>query len=395
MFSIKTVKIFKTFRFLFFPLYLLSFLIPKKKNVWLFGAHQNRFSENTKALYLYTSKNIQSIQAIWITNDTKLVKQLNKDKYISYKKWSLKGLYFSLRAQYYFYNVYSDDINFYTSGNTTLVNLWHGIPLKHIEFDIQKGPLKRIFNSSLSLIYFFFKPYLFKKPNYVLSTSEVTTKIFSSAFKIRKEQCLELSYPRADQFFTKQHTKTQFYKKIEALKILKKSKILIYMPTWRSEGNTLSKAIPDFNTLNNQLLSSNSIFIIKTHPNDFHEQHTYSNIFFIHPLDDIYNILPLSDFLITDYSSIYFDYLLLDKEIIFYAYDFDFYSNNEREFYFDYKKVTPGKMVYTFQDLLLLFPQLHKLDFKKERLNIKNKFWKYQDENSAKRIVNFFQEKDK
>ena len=393
------MNLLKALRFFLYPLYFLSFLIPKKNNIWVFGSHQNRFSENSKYLFLYTSKYHKDIKSIWITGDKKLSKKLQEDGYISYSRWSFKGLYFSLRAKQYFYNVYSDDINFYTSGNTTLINLWHGIPLKQIEFDIKKGALKRIFNSPLSFIYAFFKPYLFISPDYVLSTSKITSKIYASALRVKESQCLELGYPRTDIFYTNRCDSiddniTFFYKKMQNLKDIHNHKIIIYMPTWRSnKTDFLTKALPDLVKLNTALTTNKITLFIKLHPNEINLQNNLSNILFIHPKTDIYELLPLTEFLITDYSSIYFDYLLLDKEIIFYPFDLENYLNDERELYFDYHDKTPGTKVYNFEELLLVLSNLNSLDFKDSRESIRNEFWSYQDANASMRIANYFKDK--
>ncbi len=388
----------KVFRFIFFPLYFVSFLIPRKKALWLFGSSQDRFAENAKALFLYTSKNhTPDIVSIWITGDNSLVKSLRKNNYMAYHRWSLKGIYVSLRAKYYFYNSYATDINFYTCGNATLVNLWHGIPLKQIEVDIQNGPLYKMFHTRWSYLYRFFKPYMFKKPNYVLSTSETTSKIFASAFRIDSHHCLPLGYPRNDIFFKEIAANSTAQKETVLLltsihKFKKENyKIIFYMPTWRS-GNVSfwGQAIPDFDKLNNTLVENSSILFIKPHPNTPVVKEKYSNIIFVDPLTDIYTLLPFSDYLITDYSSIFFDYLLLDKEIIFYAFDYDEYLQEDRELYFNYYEKTPGKKVYDFEDLLQLLSNFENLDFSKKRIQIKNEFWDSQDGDASKRIYRYF-----
>ena len=66
---------------------------------------------------------------------------------------------------------------------------------------------------------------------------------------------------------------------------------------------------------------------------------------------DIYSYLDLIDIVITDYSSIGFDFLLWDRPVIFFPYDLDYYKNHDRKLIFDYEKFTPGPKVYTIEDL--------------------------------------------
>jgi CDP-glycerol glycerophosphotransferase (TagB/SpsB family) len=397
MFKEKTIFILKAFRFLLYPLYLISFLIPKKKKLWVFGSHHNRFSENSKALFIYASDKNQDIKAVWISGDKKLCHLLKENGYHSLYRWSLKGIYTTLRAKYYFYNVYSDDINFYTSGNATFVNLWHGIPLKKIEFDDKDGVLNKQFNSAYSLVYIFFKPYIFVRPHYILSSSKIVSQKLASAFRIKENQCLEFSYPRTDLFFNQKLSNQLSQNNLNTLneRILKlkttKEKIIFYAPTWRSnESNFIHLAIPDFERLNSTLQSINTHFFIKMHPNDTFYTDDYSNIIFIDSKIDINELLIHSDYLLTDYSSVYFDYLLLNKEILFYPFDLNTYLKKERKFYFNYEDVTPGVKIYDFQTLLNTLLHLKSLDYKHERDSLKKELWRYQDENSSQRVYNYF-----
>src|SRR5208283_2067110 len=73
---------------------------------------------------------------------------------------------------------------------------------------------------------------------------------------------------------------------------------------------------------------------------------------------DIYEVLHLCDILITDYSSIFFDFLKFNKPIIFYPYDFLEYQKLDRCFYFDYKQFVPGPIVYSFDEMLKLISRI-------------------------------------
>ena len=85
---------------------------------------------------------------------------------------------------------------------------------------------------------------------------------------------------------------------------------------------------------------------------------------------DIYPFLTFTDFLITDYSSIYFDYLMLNREIIFIPYDFENYTKN-RELYFSYETITPGVKYSNFTDFISHLSSIEKLDYSKERVQLK------------------------
>ena len=372
-------KLLKALRFFLYPLYLFSYFIPRDKNIWLFGAHQNRYAENSKALFIYCSLHVNDIKPIWISGDKVLCEALHVEGFRAYYRWGFKGIYYSLKAQYYFYNVYSDDINFYTSANATLINLWHGIALKHIEFDIKKGPLSCMFNSKLSGVYAFFKPYIFRNPDYLLSPSSKVSKTLASAFRIKASQCLELGFPRCDVLFKEE--------------VRNEEKVILYMPTWRSyKEDFFSEAMPDLEKLNAVLIESDVKMQIKLHPNSFVKKQNFSHILFLDEKSDVYDVLAQSDYLITDYSSIYFDYLLLDKEIIFYAFDYDEYMSEDREMYYCFDEVTPGEKVYDFESLLDTIKKLSSLEYSSERKKIRDEFWLYQDASASKRICTYVKE---
>jgi CDP-glycerol glycerophosphotransferase (TagB/SpsB family) len=117
----------------------------------------------------------------------------------------------------------------------------------------------------------------------------------------------------------------------------------------------------------------------------------YSNIKAVHDKDieqDIYSVVPDYDILITDYSSIFFDYLLSDNPIIFAPFDYEKYITKDRELYYDYDEVTPGPKCKNWEEVLewiVKFKENPNL-FKKEREEVKNRFHKYHDGKNCERV---------
>lgn len=132
------------------------------------------------------------------------------------------------------------------------------------------------------------------------------------------------------------------------------------MPTWRlSFGKDyLQYAMPDLSSLNESLKRNNSLMLLKLHPSMKYNEDDYeylSNIIYVSPYMDVYPILPYTDVLITDYSSIYYDYLLMDdKGCIIYDFDYDNYIKHEYGFYYDFLSYTPGIHVNNYNELLAL-----------------------------------------
>jgi len=381
-------------------LLLVSYLIPKKKTVWLFGSNGGSFNGNAKYLFLYICENYPEIKAIWISKNKNTVQFLKDKNLTSYYKLSLKGLFYSLIGKVYFYNAYISNVNAWTHGNAIKVNLWHGTPMKKIEFDISKGTFSYVFNKSLKSRFFYFNHYT--KPDYILSTSKKVSKIFSSAFRLDNSQCLEFGYPRNEILTYSKDKIIDFIKKYEPLSsfelvntLEKYKKVYVYMPTWRDDGRDFIKESKiDFEFLNKVLAEKNYCLILKLHINTKLpiNLNNFENIILFDNKADIYPILPFTHTLITDYSSIYFDYKLMNKEVIFFCFDKDEYIK-DRGMYFDYNEIIKYELVANnFEDLISVIRQNNQ-EISNENLFLNQMIEPSKNLNSNKEIVKFIQSK--
>ena len=159
------------------------------------------------------------------------------------------------------------------------------------------------------------------------------------------------------------------------------------MPTFRDSGRDFLKFL-DLTTFNKFGLINNLLFIFKLHPDTLiKKRESLNNILFYESSKDIYPILPLSDLLITDYSSIYTDYLFLNKPILFFPFDKEEYIKNDRAFQFDYDEFTPGPKAYNQQELeRLILNILNDDHFANQRDKIKKLAFKYDDDKASERI---------
>lgn len=339
------------------PIYFLSFLMPRSKKIWVFGStFGHRFADNPKYFYLYINKYYSSqIKPIWITRDKEVRKLLCDNGLSAYLLYSMKGIWYSLRARVYLYDNYSKDISFILSGGAIKVNLWHGIPLKMIQMDnrfdyIRHPRTKREYFHSL------LRRISDEKPtDYVLTTSSMLRPIFASAFQTK--HIIIAGYPRND-CLVSDKLQLLTIDENEQLELIKRyrtqKKIVLYMPTFRdSEINFFD--IIDITKFHSFLVKENIQFLFKLHPKsklkEQFENLRGQNFSFIHQASDPYPLLKYTDLLITDYSSIYFDYLITDKPIIFFPYDLKDYLSNSRDMYFDYLSSTPGPKVYDEEGL--------------------------------------------
>jgi len=375
-------------------LYLLSFIIPKKDNLWIFGAwFGKRYSDNPRSVFEYVKKNHPDINAIWLTRNKNILKIIRKYGFKAKLTYSIAGIWIALRARVGIINQSIGDINLFASGKLKIIQLWHGTPLKKIMFDTDISFWKP---HTLKRLLFPFIDYEFSKQMFIVP-SETVRNIFSGAFRVSSDKIKVIGYPRNDVFFNFKPKSLPLIAFIESFK--KERKVGIYLPTHRLEGDIsfTDNMVKNLSELNSKLENRNIFLIVKYHY--YHQNLTadsvsgLKNIKIISDEDitgDIYSILPLTDFLVTDYSSIYFDYLLLDKPIIFFPFDIDNYLKVDREFYFDYDEITPGPKATQWSDLAtkieeaLIIPDKYAV----ERKRLCEMFNKYHDGSSSQRVVN-------
>ena len=308
-----------------FFLLLISYITIRSSKKWVVGSNLG-FSNNSKYFFIYLCNTKKDINIIWI-GEKDDIGRIKNGGYKAYYRWSLIGLWHSLTAGVYVYASYIADINLYTFGRARKVNLWHGVGIKNIEFKVSTGRLKSLKNKSLLNKIKYFNHFV--KPDIFLSTSPLMTNHFSECFQIPKSKCVEATYPRCDIF---SWDKDELKKMVETFEtedtirlfadISHFEKVFLYMPTWRDSGANFFEYLQfDFTRLDALLQKHNQLFILKLHPATkiSVDLSGFSNIRLFSTTADIYPFLPFVDFLITDYSSIYYDFLLLkNKRTIFF-----------------------------------------------------------------------------
>lgn len=380
--------------------YMFAALSPRSASKALFGSYKEGFCDNSKYLYLHWQQT-QFIRCIWITGNPQVIKQLQSNNLEVYYRWSLKGIYHALTTKYYFYNSYIGDINQWLANGSTKVNLWHGLPMKKIEFDINTGPMAQVFNPKGKLDTC--KQWLFAHqqritPDLMLSPSVLIDSLFSSAFKLDKTQLIRATNPRTD-YYALYTSKRQPLDKIfssnkfdkmerngnDASKQALLPSIILYAPSWRdshTQGNPYNSAF-DWQQLSNHLVANNQLFLLRLHPNEASladELTEYANIINISHIEDVYGFLQQVNLLITDYSSLFIDALPLNTPICFYRFDEAHYQQDCRDMY-DYAAKLPdiAPKCTDFEGLLAqLMPQTiakQQKDYQEGYQNVSELFW--------------------
>ncbi len=364
--------------YMFYP---LAYLFPRNNKKWVFGTNVG-FTDNAKYLYLYTLER-NEVRAIWITNKKDVVKMMRSLNLEVYPKWSPKGLWHCLTAGRYIFTSHSNDINFFTVGRAKKIELWHGVGIKGSSSGKEGQKRDDALNS---FIYKITAPHNYEKFDLFLSTGPLMNEHFTKMFHLQEGVLFDGSYPRCNFLQRpvsqlKKHV--EVYENTEMQQLINKlktyDKVYLYMPTWRSnlKDSFLEEADFNFDQLNSVMKEKKSLFLLKLHPAVRHHKDyaDLESIIFLDSSMDVYSILPFTTTLITDYSSIYYDYLLMkDKEIILFPFDYEQYITNSKSLAFDFDSYTPGVRAYDFDDLLKVITNNTDLTIS-QREDILKLFW--------------------
>ena len=237
------------------------------------------------------------------------------------------------------------------------IQTWHGTPLKRLGHDLDvKG------TSTVHTVKELQDKYDrdTRRYDFMLSPSRFSTEKFMSSFDLKvlgKENIIvEEGYPRND--FLHNADESDIARLKDEMGIPKDKKIILYAPTWRDASHVAGKGYTydlniDFDDMYSKL-KDEYVILFRTHyliSNSFKFEDYEGFIFNFSKYDDINHLYVVSDLLITDYSSVFFDYANLKRPILFYMYDLENYQNEARGFYIDLSEL-PGPIAYTEEELL-------------------------------------------
>lgn len=219
----------------------------------------------------------------------------------------------------------------------------------------------------------------------VVVGSDKMVDIFKQTFHLKEHQFLKTGIPRTD-FFYDEHAISLAYQKLHAVyPQLKDKTVLLYAPTFRDREINYYKPIIDIDLLKRQL-GDNYILLLRLHPAIKHKIFNEHSDFLIDVSDYAYlnELLVISDYLITDYSSIPVEYALLKRPMIFYSYDYDRYLI-DRGFFEDYHESMPGPVVSSTKGII---EAIKRNNFDYQRIaSFSNEWNKYSTGNASKLLI--------
>ena len=376
----------------FIPCWYLLKLFPRDENIWVFGSwFGDLFSDNPKALFEYSlNQKNDNIKCVWLTNNNSVYLEHKNSYMYFFKKWSLKGIWYSLRAKKIIFSSGKVDVNSFFINGAITINLWHGAPMKKIGLDN-----KLVFNKYIDIVKKYIYPFIYEyNINYILSTSNVFDQKLSKAFNVDLKNVLKLGYPRNDIFYSPNYIHPIINKINNDFDMPIK---IMYLPTFRDSGDSID-LLNDYGfnilKLNNYLESINALFITKGHyaSNTLNFDKKYSRLINLNDneVGDVNHILKDVDILLTDYSGVYFDFLLTKKPVIFTSFDFEEYITKRRELYFDYNKIISGPVAENWSEVINCIDSILLEDiFEQQRIEMNNNFNRYNDGLSCQKLYNF------
>lgn len=334
--------------------------IRPDSHIWLFSSTDNsHYNYNSRYLFEYVKENLPEITPLFVINDPELRNSLSSKygKQYFIETESIQGIRQALSAGVWFT---SAGLPAYGTGlhkKRLIINLWHGVPLKKIALlDPNLKKAARIY----------FKKIFSENYTCILTTSHELIPLMARSFAVSEDKIKVWGQPRNDGLFQKNDCREILGQLFPDLP--EYTKTVLYAPTFRDYGQVQLFPFKDFDQkqLEAFLDEKNMLLFIRTHVAEQGSAAPYlgKRIRFLgnEQSEDVTGILNIFDCLITDYSSIYIDYLLTDKPMIFLPYDRQQYLDG-RGMNFDYDDVTPGPKPETFNDFL-------------DALSPKEDFWK-------------------
>ena len=328
----------------------LTGVVGRNDDLWMFGAREGEtVGENSKYLFLHVAAEHPEIRPVWVSHDDELVRRVRDRGYEAYRADSPRGRWLQLRAGAVFLTHNFRDVDVWSVGGALSVMLWHGNPLKYISWDAELRDLPRP-ESALTQA-------LFDRYDVVLATSEATLGPMVSAFRLPYDRYWPVGYPRTDALLGSVPDADLGVDEAALARLRDlDGDVVLYVPTFRDDPADRATTRLDADALarlDDRCARRGAHLVFKPHPKESLsvDLDPYDRLHRLPERCDLYPLLPRADVLVTDYSSVYLEYLLLDRPVVFYPYDLERYRR-QRGLYYDYDAVTPGPRADDFEALL-------------------------------------------
>lgn len=368
-----------------------KFIPVDDKLVIFISFHGRGYSDNPRAIYeeMQRDPRFKDYKFIWFIKKHKQ-KNIHIDGANIKEYFSIPYFYYMSKAKYWVINC-KMPAYICKKDNQVYLQTWHGTPLKRLGHDIIAPDDATFYRSGMSFEQMT-ETYDIdvKRYNYMISPNAFCTEVFQTSFRINRERLIETGYPRND--FITNATNEDILEIKKKFNLPLDKKIILYAPTWRDNSYVASgytfELEADFHKWK-ETLSDEYIIVFKPHYliiNKYENDNSLNGFLYsISAEAEINELYVISDILITDYSSVFFDYAVLNRPIYFYMYDLEQYKGELRGFYLDIYKELPGK-IYEDEDHLLtdICNQVYDYSFLK---SFNQRFNNQQTGDCAKKVI--------
>ena len=358
--------------------FVLSFLdkcFPKDDKILLFPVRNvDDYRDNLRFCYDFAASSSE-FNCILLCYSKE---SFGHERFISF--YSFRGILYWIRARFIFIHHGTDDIPYFSSidfRRRKLINLWHGITLKGIGFQDSKADIDKLKKE-------------FKLYAAIICSSKLDQLAMQASFGLPKEKIWITGLPRNDSLMQEINSLPEdLVKQSEWIQEkVGDKKMILYMPTWRKASSNDIFSKDEFTKLNQFLKDNNAVLAVKNHPNAKRFNFREPDVIDISnsPCNEVSVLLRNAHILVTDYSSVWVDYLLLDRPIVSYCYDFDAYRKDPG-FIYDYENIFPEKINLTFDAFLLnLDKSLEESSISDKQNRLKQLFHENLDGKNSERI---------
>lgn len=360
--------------------------LKKNNKLVIFESFQGgSYSDNPKYIYEYMHDNNMNYKYVWSVKKQQEI----PGKHKQVKRLSLRYYYTLARAKYWVSN--SRLPNYIEKNNDTVyLQTWHGTPLKKLAGDMKDVHMPGT-NSAKYKTNFYNET---QKWDYLIAPNAYSKEIFQRAFWFDKTS-LDVGYPRNDVLYTG-NTSENIERLKTKMELPLDKKVILYAPTWRDD-EYYSKGKYRFNLKLNlatlqEKLGDEYVVVLRMHyfissQLDVSEYEGF--VYDYSTYNDIGELYLISDLLITDYSSVFFDYANLKRPILFYTYDLEKYRDSLRGFYIDMDTEVPGPLLTTTEEVIHSIQNINELskDYQERYETFYNRFCDWEDGQAAKKTI--------
>ncbi|WP_399884943.1 CDP-glycerol glycerophosphotransferase family protein [Streptomyces sp. BBFR51] len=318
--------------------------LPLRDQVFFFSYNGKQYSDSPRAMHEELLRRDSGMKYLWAVRDGQVVLPPTADKV---RMWGREWFEALATSRYIVTNGHLPEWVVRRPGQV-IVQTWHGTMLKKIGHDIETLYFDREYQNRLALEA--------KNWSLLVSSNRFSTPILKRAFSYDGE-IQEAGYPRNDYLYSPDRDKIAEQVK-ETLKLPADKKVVLYAPTWRddqshSAGQYLFDLRIDLEDARRRL-GDDHVLLIRRHSNVVDQVPGAGNgfVFDASEYPDIADLYLAADIMITDYSSVMFDYAHLKRPMLFFTYDLEHYRDTLRGFYFDFEQDAPGPLIGNSRELV-------------------------------------------